>query len=101
MNCPQAGGLVSFGRQMKCGQNDSARVGVAGSQVVKEVRRKVGAGIGIEDEKIRFHAQHQLLCLLQTAGKLQKRVGRGFLYSLTDRSEEHTSELQSHSFISY
>src|ERR1051326_5037094 len=64
-----------------------------------------GAGSGTFAKRLR-EAGCRVLCIEPDFSQRERLVKAGFevlpnIDSLPDRSEEHTSELQSHSFISY
>jgi hypothetical protein len=63
---------------MHAGQDNGARVRMAGAQIIKEFLAQIGHGIDIEHEKIRAIAQDEALRLLQVVRQIDLRGRRGF-----------------------
>ena len=82
MNRAESGNLFTLLGQMNAGQNDRARVRVTRSQIVKKILAEIRDGIDIENKKLGFHAEDELLCLLQAARHFNQRTRRRFLQDI-------------------
>ena len=70
MNRAEAGGLFAVRGKVNAGQDNGARIGMAGAQIVEEILAQIGNGIDVENEKVRPIIHDEALGLFEIAGKI-------------------------------
>ena len=64
---------------MAAGQNDGARVRVAGAQIVKEFLAEIGNGVDVENEEIGLRSEDDVVGLSQSRRDVHFGGRRGFV----------------------
>ena len=76
------GGLLALLRQVNRGQDNGARVRMAGAQVVEKLLPEIVGRIEIEDEEVRPLIENELLRFFQAVREIDVRVWRRFAQRL-------------------
>ena len=88
MNRPQTQNMFALFRQMRAGQNNCARIGMAGAQVIKKILSQIVGCIDIEDEQVGPDTEDKLLRLFQTVSQLNQPFRDGLLQGRQDRRRQ-------------
>src|SRR2546423_11036138 len=83
MNCAEISGLFAMSRDVT-GQNNGARIRVAGSQIVKEFRAQIRDGFGVEHEKIWLRVNDNAVGLGERRSHVDLGGRRSFVKSGVD-----------------
>ena len=88
VNRTQTGGLLALGSEMDRRQDDGARPGMAGAQIVEKLLPEIVGRVDIEDEKVGTQLNDDALGFLQIARDFHLRAGSRFAQGRLDGGGE-------------